>query len=83
MYYMHGLTTFEEIAIWAVFGVAILGLLYALLLRTQIMREDKGTEKMQEVWGWIRDGADAYLRQQLKSILPLIVVLTIALFFYP
>ena len=81
MYAMHGLTSFEAIAIWIVLGIAILGLLYALLLRSQIMREDKGTEKMQEVWGAIRDGADAYLRQQLKSILPLIVILTVAMFF--
>jgi K(+)-stimulated pyrophosphate-energized sodium pump len=81
MYAMHGLTTIEAIAIWAVFGVAILGLLYAIFLRSQIMREDKGTEKMQEVWGAIRDGADAYLGQQLKSILPLIAILTVALFF--
>ncbi|MBN1453420.1 MAG: sodium-translocating pyrophosphatase [Anaerolineales bacterium] len=81
MYAMHGLTPLEAIAIWAVFGVAILGLLYAIFLRSQIMREDKGTEKMQEVWGAIRDGADAYLRQQLKSILPLIAILTVALFF--
>ena len=81
MYAMHGLTTLEAIAIWAVFGIAILGLLYAIFLRSQIMREDKGTEKMQEVWNAIRDGADAYLRRQLKSILPLIAILTIALFF--
>jgi K(+)-stimulated pyrophosphate-energized sodium pump len=78
---MHGLQPFEAIAIWAVFGVAILGLLYAIFLRSQILREDKGTEKMQEVWGAIKDGADAYLRKQLRSILPLIGVLTIALFF--
>jgi K(+)-stimulated pyrophosphate-energized sodium pump len=78
---MHGLTTLEAIAIWAVFGIAILGLLYAIFLRSQIMREDKGTEKMQEVWNAIRDGADAYLRRQLKSILPLIAILTVALFF--
>ena len=78
---MHGLTTFEAVAIWTVLGVAILGLLYAIFLRSQIMREDKGTEKMQEVWGFIRDGADAYLRQQLKSILPLIAILTVAMFF--
>ena len=81
MYAMEGLTTFEAIAIWAVFGVAILGLGYAVFLRSQIMREDKGTPKMQEVWGAIRDGADAYLRRQLGSILPLIGILTIALFF--
>jgi K(+)-stimulated pyrophosphate-energized sodium pump len=78
---MHGLTPLEATAIWAVFGVAILGLLYAIFLRSQIMREDKGTEKMQEVWGAIRDGADAYLGRQLKSILPLIAILTVALFF--
>src|SRR5258706_363512 len=78
---MQGLTPFEQIAIWSVLGVAILGLAYAWFLRSQIMREDKGTEKMQEVWGAIRDGADAYLGQQLKSILPLIGILTVALFF--
>jgi len=81
MYAMHGLTPFEAIAIWVVLGIAILGLLYAVFLRSQIMREDKGTEKMQEVWGFIRDGADAYLRKQLKSILPLIAILTVAMFF--
>jgi K(+)-stimulated pyrophosphate-energized sodium pump len=81
MYAMQGLQPFEAIAIWAVFGVAILGLLYAIFLRNQILREDKGTPKMQEVWGAIKDGADAYLRRQLRSILPLIAILTVALFF--
>jgi K(+)-stimulated pyrophosphate-energized sodium pump len=75
-----GLSIFETIAIWAVFGVAILGLAYAVFLRSQILREDKGTAKMQEVWSAIRDGANAYLGRQLKSILPLIGLLTIALF---
>jgi K(+)-stimulated pyrophosphate-energized sodium pump len=78
---MYGLSLFEQIAIWSVLGIAILGLLYAIFLRNQILKEDKGTPKMQEVWGAIRDGADAYLRRQLKSILPLIGILTIALFF--
>ena len=81
MYAMQGLTTLEAIAIWSVLGIAILGLLYAVFLRKQILREDKGTPKMQEVWNAIREGADTYLRRQLKSILPLIAVLTVALFF--
>ncbi len=81
MYAMQGLTSLEAVAIWAVFGVAILGLLYAIFLRSQILREDKGTPKMQEVWNAIKDGADAYLKRQLRSILPLIGILTIALFF--
>ena len=78
---IQGLTPFEHIAIWSILGISILGLLYALFLRKQILREDKGTQKMQEVWGAIREGADAYLRKQLKTILPLIVLLTFALFF--
>jgi K(+)-stimulated pyrophosphate-energized sodium pump len=81
MYAMQGLTSLEIIAIWAVFGIAIVGLLYAVFLRSQILREDKGTPKMQEVWGAIKDGADAYLRKQLRSIVPLVVILTVALFF--
>ncbi|MBL8102311.1 MAG: sodium-translocating pyrophosphatase [Anaerolineales bacterium] len=80
MYYMQGLTSLEAIAIWVVFGIAIVGLLYAILLRSQILREDKGTEKMQEVWGAIKDGANAYLQRQIRSIVPLIIVLTFALF---
>jgi len=78
---MYGLTAFEQVGIWSVLGVAILGLLYALFLRGQILREDKGTPKMQEVWNAIREGADTYLRRQLVSILPLVAILTVALFF--
>lgn len=77
---MFGLSTFEQIAILSVLGAALLGLLYAIFLRSQILKEDKGTPEMQEVWNAIREGADTYLKQQLKSILPLIALLTIALF---
>jgi K(+)-stimulated pyrophosphate-energized sodium pump len=77
---MEGLTPFEQFAIWSVLGIAILGLFYAMLLRRQVLAEAIGTEKMQEVWGAIREGAEAYLGRQLRTILPLIGVLTIALF---
>ncbi len=78
---MYGLSFFEMVAIWSVLGVSLLGLLYALLLRSQILREDKGSAKMQEVWNAIREGANAYLQKQLGTILPLIGVLVFALFF--
>ncbi|MDX1613868.1 MAG: sodium-translocating pyrophosphatase [Candidatus Promineifilaceae bacterium] len=74
------LTSFETVAIWGVLAVALLGLAYAAFLRNQILREDKGTAEMQEVWEAIRDGADAYLVRQLRSILPFIALLTLALF---
>ena len=77
---MFGLNQFEQVAIWSVLGIAILGLLYAIFLRSQILKEDMGTAEMLDVWNAIREGADAYLRRQLKSILPLIAILTLALF---
>ena len=76
-----GASFFEVVSIWSVLLIAFLGLGYALLLRYQILKHDKGTPKMQEVWGAIRVGADAYLSRQLKTILPIILVLTGVLFF--
>jgi K(+)-stimulated pyrophosphate-energized sodium pump len=70
----------ETIAIWIVFGISVASIIYAFFLRSRILREDKGTDKMQEVWSAIRDGAEAYLSRQSKSIWPLIVVLTVVLF---
>jgi len=81
MFSLNNVSLFEIVAIWTVLLIALLGLGYAFMLRLQIMRKDKGTAEMQEVWGAIRTGADAYLGRQLKSILPLIVVLTGVLFF--
>lgn len=78
---MHGMTAFETYAIFGVLGIAILGLAYAVFLRQQVLSEDKGTPKMQEVWGAIKEGADAYLNKQRRTILPFIGLLTIALFF--
>ncbi len=74
-------TTFESTALWAVLGIALLGLAYALFLRRNVLREDKGTPRMIEVWEAIRQGANAYLTRQLRTILPIIAVLTVALFF--
>ncbi len=77
----HGLQTpFEQFAILGVLVVAFISLLYAWLLRGKVLKEDKGTAAMQEVWNAIREGANGYLQRQLKTILPAIALLTIALF---
>src|SRR5208337_2885738 len=74
-------TVFETVALWVVLGIAVLGLLYALLLRRQVLQYDTGTPQMKVVWDAIREGADAYLGRQLKTIIPLIILLTVVLFF--
>jgi len=76
----HGLNGFEQVAIILVLVAAFLSLLYAWWLRSTVLKKDKGTEKMQEVWNAIRIGADSYLSQQLKTILPLIIALTVVMF---
>jgi K(+)-stimulated pyrophosphate-energized sodium pump len=75
-----GATPFEVVAIWTVLVIAFFGLAYALFLRRQVLACDKGTEKMQDVWDGIRLGANAYLKRQLKTIVPLIFVFTVILF---
>jgi K(+)-stimulated pyrophosphate-energized sodium pump len=75
-----GATPFEVIAIWSVLVIAFFGLAYAMFLRRQVLASDKGTEKMQDVWDGIRLGANAYLKRQLKTIIPLIFVFTVILF---
>ncbi len=46
---------------------AFVSLWYAWLLRKVVMKKDKGTAKMQEVWNAIRIGADSYLKTQLQN----------------
>ncbi len=76
----HGLNGFEQVAIWSVMAIAFISLGYAWLLRGVVMKKDKGTSKMIEVWDAIRVGADSYLSRQLKTILPAVGLLTIAMF---
>src|SRR5512143_1266708 len=76
----HGLNSFEQIAICGVMLTAFASLLYAWRLRKVVLKKDKGTAKMQEVWNAIRVGADSYLKTQLRKILPIIGGLTVALF---
>src|SRR5450432_4416147 len=71
----------ENRLILVVLGIAIAGLLYAGFLARQILAEPKGSAKMQEVWTFIKTGANAYLRSQLRTIVVLIAVLVVVLFF--
>ena len=71
----------EIIALWTVLGTAVAGLLYALMLMVQVLKEDSGTAEMQKISASIRTGANAYLTRQFKTILFLILLLTAALYF--
>ncbi|RJP50402.1 MAG: hypothetical protein C4583_10705 [Anaerolineaceae bacterium] len=71
---------FEQVMIFIVLAIAGVALGYALWLRNYIMAADKGNAEMQRHWGHIRDGANAYLRTQLKTVVVMIALLTVAMF---
>jgi K(+)-stimulated pyrophosphate-energized sodium pump len=77
---MSELNTSEQAMLWGVIVVAFISLAYAYWLWRDTMRRDKGTQEMQEIWNAIKKGANAYLRQQLRTIMPVLIVLTVALF---
>lgn len=74
-------TLFEQIGLGAVLLTAIAALVYAWLLAREVLREDPGTERMQEISNAIRTGAIAYLNKQMEVVIPLSFVLAIVLFF--
>lgn len=78
---MRSLNSMENTLIYLVLAIAIAGIVYAGLLVRQILAEGKGSAKMQEVWGYIRTGANAYLSSQFRIIAVLVVVLVVVLFF--
>jgi K(+)-stimulated pyrophosphate-energized sodium pump len=72
--------TIEEIMLWTVIATALGALTYAVLLARQTLKEKTGTGKMLQVWRAISEGANAYLKKQIKSILLVIIVLAIVLY---
>ena len=78
---MKGIAPFEQVMILAVLATAFVALAYAFWLVRVTLAADKGSEAMQRIWTFIRNGANAYLRAQFKTIAILIVILTVAMFF--
>ncbi len=78
---MRPLDSTENALLYIVLGIAIAGILYAGFLVRQILSESKGSAKMQQVWGYIRTGANAYLSSQFRIIAILIGILVVVLFF--
>ena len=49
---------------------AFISLAYAWWSRGTVLKKDKGTEKMQEIWNAIRIGANSYLNRHLGPSYP-------------
>ena len=73
-------SSFEKGALIAVVIVAFIGLSYAAFLARQIMREPEGNEKMKHIAKAIRDGGNAYLKRQFRTIISIIFILAAFVF---
>ena len=57
-----------------VIGVSLLGLVVAALLAGWVLRHDRGSEAMQKISNAIRQGAEAFLRRQNRTIMTLAIL---------
>src|ERR1700722_8216628 len=67
--------------LWVALGVGVLALLAAFLLARSVISSDTGTAEMQAISNAIREGAEAFLRKQYKTIALIAAVLAVALLF--
>jgi K(+)-stimulated pyrophosphate-energized sodium pump len=71
----------ETTLILVVLGSGILSVLMGWVWYQQVSRQSPGTPRMEEVGKAIRDGALAYLRQQVRTMSILVLIIAIGLFF--
>ncbi len=71
----------ETTIILVVLASGILSVLVGMAWFKSVNDQSPGTEKMQEVGQAIREGAMAYLGQQIKMMFPLVVIIAVGLFF--
>ncbi|MCX8174663.1 MAG: sodium-translocating pyrophosphatase [Candidatus Micrarchaeota archaeon] len=62
--------------------LALVGLLYGAYLAASVFRRPEGTERMRKISDAIRQGADAYLSRQFRTITIFVVVLFAGLYYF-
>ena len=71
----------DKIMLYVSLAIGVLTVAGAFWLRSAILKKSPGSESMQAVGGAIREGALAYLGQQVKLMAIFVVILSIGLFF--
>ncbi len=67
--------------LWIALGVGVLALVAAMLLARAVIASDTGTSEMRAISDAIREGAEAFLKRQYRTIGAIAVVIAVALFF--
>ena len=67
---------------WLIFAaaVAVVALLLGVVLMRGVLKQEQGTDKMQEIAGAIQEGALAYLKRQFRTIGMIVIPLAVVVF---
>lgn len=63
-----------------IFAISILGLLFAVYLINNVLKRDTGTDKMREISNAIKEGAEAFLSRQYRTIIYLAIILAFIIY---
>jgi len=69
-----------RIYLWIALGVGLLALVAALMLARAVIASDTGTPEMRAISDAIREGAEAFLRRQYRTIGAIALVLAVVVF---
>ncbi|WP_250445220.1 sodium-translocating pyrophosphatase [Actinotalea sp. C106] len=64
-------------------AIAVVSLVFALVLRRQVLAADEGTPKMQEIATAVQEGASAYLSRMFRTLVLFAVIVFALLFLLP
>ena len=66
-----------------ILGISLAALAIAYALRAQVLAQDEGTAKMQEIAAAVQEGAAAYLARQFKTLSVFVAIVFVLLFALP
>src|SRR5712692_8530368 len=64
----------------AILGISIVSLVVAVLFSRYVLGQDAGTAQMQKISNAIKEGAEAFLRRQNKTIVILAAILAVIIY---
>ena len=69
--------------VYVILGISLAALAIAFALRAQVLAQDEGTTKMQEIAAAVQEGAAAYLARQFRTLSVFVAIVFVLLFALP